>query len=319
MGHGKIKIGQSAFSASQVGTLYGCGWSTMLELYNRYKGINAPSVEVSKEAQESMKFGTFFEDAVAKYFANEMNFKIKKCGETAYWADDMPYFICHPDRLVVGKDDMGRRVALEIKCVSQYSYGWGESGTTEIPDVYFFQVQSYFACQVPCDVVYVVCMRGNRIYSYEILPDEEIIADIRYRVAKAKADFDADIIPSSENCSEAVLKFKDRIDPLADAVGANDDAVSIYNKLIEVHKNADAVKKQEESLKAQLADYMGTAPAVVITEGTKVKKICSWATKNTTSFDFDKLSADHPDIILNDYRSSKLSTFIRISYPREEN
>ena len=319
MGHGKIKIGQSAFSASQVGTLYGCGWGTMLELYNRYKGINAVSAEPSPEAKESMEFGTFFEDAVAKYFANKMGFKIKKCGETAYWADDMPYFICHPDRLVVGKDDMGRRVALEIKCVSPYSNGWGESGTTEIPDVYFFQVQSYFACSVPCDVVYVVCMRGNRIYSYEILPDEEIIADIRYRVAKAKADFDAGIIPSSENCSEAIMKFKDRIDPLADAVGANDDAVSIYNKLIEVHKNADAVKKQEESLKAQLAEYMGTAPAVVITEGTKVKKICSWATKNTTSFDFDKLSADHPDINLNDYRSSKQSTFIRISYPREEN
>ena len=38
MGHGKIKIGSMAFSASQIGTLYGCGWNTMLELYNKYKG-----------------------------------------------------------------------------------------------------------------------------------------------------------------------------------------------------------------------------------------------------------------------------------------
>ena len=117
MGHGKKPIGQSAFSGSQIGTLYGCGWNTKLGLYNKYMGINAVQEQPSPEAQESMSFGTFFEDAVAKYFANKMGFKIKRCGETAYWADDMPYFICHPDRLVVGRDDQGRRVALEIKCV----------------------------------------------------------------------------------------------------------------------------------------------------------------------------------------------------------
>ena len=318
MGHGKIKIGQSAFSASQVGTLYGCGWGTMLELYNRYKGINAVSAEPSPEAKESMEFGTFFEDAVAKYFANKMGFKIKKCCETAYWADDMPYFICHPDRLVTGKDEQGRRVALEIKCVSPYSNGWGDSGTTEIPDVYFFQVQSYFACSVPCDVVYVVCMRGNRIYSYEILPDSEIINDIRYRVSKAKADFDADIIPSSENYSEAVLKFKDRIDLEAEAIGANDEAVSMYDQLVEIHRQSAELEKKEDQLKAQLAEYMGEAPAVVITEGKKVKKICSWSVRNTTVFAFDQLSADHPEINLDDYRTVKTSTSIRISYPRED-
>ena len=318
MGHGKVKIGQSAFSASQVGTLYGCGWNTLLELYNRYKGINAVLQEPSKEAQESMEFGTYFEDAVAKYFAHKMGFRIKKCGETAYWADDMPYFICHPDRLVIGKDGQGRRVALEIKCVSPYSNGWGESGTTEIPDVYFFQVQSYFACEVPCDVVYVVCMRGNRIYSYEILPDDQIIADIRYRVAKVKADFDADKIPTTENYSESISYFSDKVNLDADALGANDEAISAWENLLQARSEKEAAEAKEEGYKKILVDYMGEAPAVVRTEGNKLVKLVSWSETTRNNFDRARLQEEHPEINLNDYYVTTKTRTVRFNYPRKE-
>ena len=316
MGHGKVKIGQAAFSASQVGTLYGCGWSTMLSMYNKYKGIDAVLQEPSKEAQESMEFGSFFEDAVARYFASKMGFKIKKCGETAYWKDDMPYFICHPDRLVVGKDQQGRKVALEIKCVSPFSEGWGETGTTDIPDVYYFQVQSYFACGVPCDVVYVVCMKGNRISSYEILPDDEVIADIRYRVAKAKADFDADIIPNPENYDEAKAFYGRRANLEADGIGANDEVLGLYDRLIKIHYDQDDLKKKEEEIKQTLMESLGEAPAYVTTEGNKLKKICYWTTSTRKVLDTERLEAEHPEIRLADYTSQEPSRRFNVSYPR---
>ena len=318
MGHGKIKIGSMAFSASQIGTLYGCGWSTMLELYNKYKGINAVLQEPSKEAQESMEFGSFFEDSVARYFAAKMDFKIKKCGETAYWQDDMPYFICHPDRLVIGKDKQGRRVALEIKCVSPFSDGWGDTGTTEIPDVYYFQVQGYFACGVPCDVVYVVCMKGNRINTYEILPDDEVIADIRYRVAKAKADFDADIIPEPVNYAEALNLYRQKVDLEADGIGANDEVMEKYNRLLQIHEQQEKLNADEDKIKQELMEGLGEAPAYTMTEGRKIKKIAYWSNGANSKIDEARLKSDFPDLVLDDYKITTTYKKFIIGYPRKK-
>ena len=318
MGHGKVKIGECAFSASQVASLYGCGWNTMLELYNKYKNIDQTLQEPSAEARESMEFGTFFEDSVAKYFAHRMGFRIRKCGETAYWADDMPYFICHPDRLVIGKDEQGRRVALEIKCVSPYSQGWGESGTTEIPDVYFFQVQSYFACQVPCDVVYVVCMRGNRIYSYEILPDDQIIADIRWRVARAKKDFDEGKVPNTENYSESVSYFSNRVKMDADGIGANDEAMDAWVNMLVARNDKEQAEATEEKWKKVLVDYMGENPSVVRTEGNKLVKMAYWTEVVRNTIDKAKLQEDHPEINLNDYYITTKYRTVRFNYPKKE-
>ena len=315
MPSGKVPIGANVFSASNVATWYGCGYNTPLALYNKYKGINIPD-EPSAAAQESMKFGTFFEDAVAKYFAQEMGFKIRKCGETAFWAEDMPYFICHPDRLVIGRDNQKRRVALEIKCVSPFSEGWGESGTTEIPDNYYFQVQSYFACDVPCDVVYVVCMRGNRISSYEILPDEEVIADIRYRVAKAKADFDADIVPEPESYSEAVSVYGRKVRMDDDGVGANDEVLGLYNKLIQIHYEQSELENQEENLKKSLMEALGENPAFVITDGKKIKRICYWSQTTTNRLDKDRLVKAHPEINLENFYNQSITRKFNVSFPK---
>lgn len=320
MGNGLIKIASKGYiTASMIGPLcYGCGFGTPLQMHNRYMGNNELIEQPSPEAQESMDFGTFFEDAVAKYFAHKMGFKIKRCGERAYWADDMPYFICHPDRLVVGRDEMGRRVALEIKCVSPYSYGWGESGTTEIPDVYFFQVQSYFACQVPCDVVYVVCMRGNRIYSYEILPDDQIIADIRYRVAKAKKDFDEGKVPNTENYDESIKYYSNRVNLDADAIGANDEALDAWENMLLARAEKEAAEAEEESYKKILVDYMGEAPSVVRTEGNKLVKMVSWSETTRNTLDKARLQSEHPEINLNDYYITTKNRTVRFNYPKKE-
>ena len=230
----------------------------------------------------------------------------------------MPYFICHPDRLVIGKDAQGRRVALEIKCVRPFSEGWGVSGTTEIPDVYYFQVQGYFACGVPCDVVYVVCMRGNRIYTYEILPDDEVIADIRYRVAKAKADFDADIIPEPVNYGEALNLYSQKVNMEADGIGANDEVMDKYNRLLQIREKQDELKQDEEKIKQELMESLGEAPAYTMTEGKKIKKIAYWSWGSTSSIDKAKLQQDFPNLKLGDY--TKISTYkkFNIAYPSKK-
>ena len=318
MGHGKIRIGAPGYiSASQVANLFGCGYGTRLDMYERYMGTQGER-EVSDEAKRSMEFGTFFEDAVARFWADKNGVKIKKCGETAYWSDDMPYFICHPDRLVIGKDAQGLRTALEIKCVSPYSDGWGEDGSPEIPDNYYFQVQSYYACKVPCDRVFVVCMKGNRITSHEITRDDDVVAEIRARVKALKESFDRGEIPEPENYEEASRFYSRRVRRDVDGVGANDEVLGIYDQLIRIHFDQAKLETQEDELKTDLMKRLGDLPAFTTTNGNKVKSICWWSDTRRSSLDIDRLKAEHPEIDFNEYTTTKDIRSFRISFPRKE-
>lgn len=315
MGHGKKEIGSTVFSASNTGTWFGCGYKTPMELFEQYNG--KPREEPSEEAKKSMAFGTFFEDSVARWYAEKNGVKLRRCGETAYWADDMPYFICHPDRLVIGKDAEEQRIALEIKCVAPFAEGWGPEGTEEIPDVYYFQVQSYYACNVPCDLVKVVCMRGNRIYIYDILRDDDVVAEIRRRVAKAYKDFSAGIAPEPQSFEEASRFYSSRVNKDAEGVGANDEILGLYDRLIKIHYEEGKLKAEEDSIKKSMVTALDEAPAFLSTEDGKVKRIAWWTSVSRTSLDTDALQKDHPEINLEDYKRVSQSSSFRISYPRE--
>lgn len=315
MGHGKKEIGSTVFSASNTGTWFGCGYKTPMELFEQYNG--KPREEPSEEAKKSMAFGTFFEDSVARWYAEKNGVKLRRCGDTAYWSDDMPYFICHPDRLVIGKDAEGQRIALEIKCVAPFAEGWGPEGTEEIPDVYYFQVQSYYACNVPCDLVKVVCMRGNRIYIYDILRDDDVVAEIRKRVAKAYADFSAGIAPEPQSFEEASRFYSSRVNKDAEGVGANDEILGLYDRLIKIHYEEGKLKAEEDSIKKSMVTALDEAPAFLSTEDGKVKRIAWWTSVSRTSLDTDALQKDHPEINLEDYKRVSQSSSFRISYPRE--
>jgi len=315
MGHGKKEIGSTVFSASNTGTWFGCGYKTPMELFEQYNG--KPREEPSEEAKKSMAFGTFFEDSVARWYAEKNGVKLRRCGETAYWSDDMPYFICHPDRLVIGKDAEGQRIALEIKCVAPFAEGWGPEGTEEIPDVYYFQVQSYYACNVPCDLVKVVCMRGNRIYIYDILRDDDVVAEIRRRVAKAYEDFSAGIAPEPQSFEEASRFYSSRVNKDAEGVGANDEILGLYDRLIKIHYEEGKLKAEEDSIKKSMVTALDEAPAFLSTEDGKVKRIAWWTSVSRTSLDTDALQKDHPEINLEDYKRVSQSNTFRISYPRE--
>ena len=317
MGHGKVKIGSTPFSASNAGSFFGCGYRTMLELYEIFRGKEKE--EPTEEAKKSMAFGTFFEESVARWYAEKNGVKLRRCGDTAYWADDMPYFICHPDRLVIGKDAEGQRIALEIKCVAPFAEGWGPEGTEEIPDVYYFQVQSYYACNVPCDLVKVVCMRGNRIYIYDILRDDDVVAEIRKRVSKAWAEFNMGYHPLPENFEDAQKYYGRRLDrrPEAEGVGANDEILGLYDRLIKIHYEEGKLKAEEDSIKKSMVTALDEAPAFLSTEDGKVKRIAWWTSVNRTTLDTDALQKDHPEINLEDYKRVSQSSSFRISYPRE--
>ena len=319
MGSKNIPIGKYVFSASNIATLFNCGFHTTLELYEKFRNPKADyPQEISDASRESMDFGSHFEFPVAKYAAKKLGIKrIKACKTLAFWADDMPYFICHPDYLVIGTDSKGRRAAIECKCVQPFAEGWGEEGTDEIPLNYFIQCQCYFACEVPVDVVYVACMRGNRVYVYEILPDEQIIAEIRRRVAKTYIDFSNGIVPETENYKEAVRFYGQSARLEDEGIGANDEVVATYEELKKVHEMKTLAEKKEEQLKTDLIKALGDSSAFVVTEDKKIKRICYWSDKaQKPSFSREAFEKDHAEIDIDKYYISNKQRVFNISYPR---
>lgn len=319
MPYKNIAIGAPGYiSGSQMANLYGCGYGTPLDVFNRLKGLEGPK-EFSEEAQKSMDFGTFFEEPVAQFFTHLTGLKIKKVGEglRAYYTNELPYLICHPDRIGVGKDEKGRRFALEIKCVRSASEGWGEEGTDEIPDVYFIQVQTYFATGVPCDVVYLACLRGNRVYIYEILPEQGVIADIKRRAQEFKENTDKGIVPEPANYDEAVSVYGRKVD-MENTVGANDEVLEIYKNLLTIHDVQKNLEREEEKQKQALIEKLGEASAFVVADGKKIRNICAWSDTTRTTFDFKAFKKDNPSFNTTPYETTKTLRSFRINYPRSK-
>ena len=321
MGHKLIEIPSTGYlTASQVGTPYGCGFGTPLEMYNRYKGIEDAIKEPTDEAKARMEFGTRFEEAVAQFFTYKTGLKVKRMGEgkMAWWADDMPYFICHPDRIGIGRDSKGRRFALEIKCVAPFAEGWGEEWTDQVPDHYYLQVQSYFACKVPCDVVYMAVMKGNKVLFYEIIEDADVTADIRSRIKRIKDDFDAGIIPNPANYDEAKSYFGRKVNPDDGYVGANDDVLAKYKQLLDIQRRSNDLEDEAKEIKAELMKKLDDHPGYVTVEGKDIKRIIYWTTETRSSFDMARFKKDNPDIDTDAYATSKTIRKFNVSYPRDK-
>ena len=316
MPKGIKKIGVLGFmSCSELPNLYGCGYGTKYDVYARYKGIPAEKV-FSDEAKKSLEFGQRFEDAVAQFFMYKTGLKVTKegNGEMAYWKKERPFFFCHPDRIGNKRDSKGRRFALEIKCVRPNSDGWGEDGSSEIPDNYYLQVQGYFACGVPCDVVYVACMRGNRVYIYEILPDNDVIADIIKRVDAFKDECDHGIVPSSENYKESVTKLKRSVRLEAEGMPAGDAGRALWAEALENHKVYKEAEAKEDELKAKLVDIMGTCPSLITADDGKISIIAKLTTTHKKKFDADALKSDFPDIYTK-YMKETVTDSVKFSFP----
>ncbi len=302
-------------TCSQLSNIYGCGYGTLGDVYDSFMGVKK---EFSEEQKRRMDFGSFFEDPVAQYVAKQMGWRIKRCGNRAWWRKDMPYFICHPDRLLIGKDREGRRAAIEVKCVSPRSEDWGDEWTGQIPDMYFLQCQGYFACGVPCDVVYVACMKGNEVKVYVVLPDEEVIEDIRRRVKETYESFVAGIVPKSENYDEELKRLSKRVDKDAEGMPAGDFGCGLWEKLQKNHKVLTVAKDTEEALKKEMAEFMGEHPSVITTDDKgKIKRIAWLSETHKNEIDKDSLKEDLPDVY-NKYLKDKVTFSLKLAWPREK-
>lgn len=282
-----VKDRTGIIGCSQLGSLLNV--SSYGTPYNVYLDYTGKSEKIfTKEQEESMAMGTFFEDMIAKYGAKKYGVKIRRSNK-AYVHPRIPQFICHPDRLVVGRVD-GLRVGIECKMVQPYAQGWGVPDTDEVPDDYHLQSEGYISCDV-CDIVWLFVMKGNRIYRYIIPRDEELIAMIEFEVET----FIKNVENGVEYYQDSYKLVQDTLkDSEPNKIKFADERIEKLCDLYSVkNKQYKTLEKELDAIKAEIGMFMQDSEIIL---NSQEKKLVSFKKEFRTSFNKNKLKEDHPDI-----------------------
>lgn len=272
---------------SQLGQLlnvssYGTPYNVYQDFIGETKG------EFSDEVKESMAMGTFFEEHIANYAAKKYGVKIRRSNK-AYVHPKFPEFICHPDRLIIGKID-GLRIGVEIKMVQPFSPGWGEPDTDEVPDDYLLQSEGYITCKV-CDIVWLFVMKGNRIIRYIIKKDVALINVIETGVGDFLEKVKSGFVFEPDNY-ELVCKKYNRADP-EKIITADDDIQCKYNEYKEKEHQYKSLKKELDNIKGEIGLYMKDNYRLEDQEG---NKLVTFGVSSMTSFDKKAFEKENPEM-----------------------
>lgn len=280
--------GAGHLSCSQLGGIFGVShYATPYTVALAYLGKEQE--EPSEESQESMSMGHAFEDTIARFYADKLGVHIRK-QNLAYCRKDMPWFVCHPDRLVDERID-GKKVAFEVKFVSPFAKSeWGEEGTDQIPDPYLLQCQGYFFCGVPCDEVWVIRMMGNRIRKFVVKKDDELQQAIMERVTALHDLLEAGKMPEPSNPAEFIAAHpRDN----GEAKAVDEAYVLMLDKRAKLAAKAKAIKDEMDGIDMQVRNVMGDAGRLIGPDG---RQLATLKSQTTNRFDSKSFKLEYPDV-----------------------
>lgn len=143
---------------------------------------------VDDEASAAALWGLADEPAIARMYERETGEKLLDVQDRSH--PKHAFMGASPDRIWAGNDN-GKPRLVQIKSPSEYAPGWGESGTTQIPDVVMLQVQQEMEVfdLDACDVAARIGKTDLRIFTIKrdaalISPLIEIECELWGRIAR---------------------------------------------------------------------------------------------------------------------------------------
>jgi putative phage-type endonuclease len=151
----------------------------VLWLYHEKRGTLP--IDDSTDENTSLKWGSYLEDPICEAYADQTGFKVIRQLQTLR-SEQHPFMIANVDRRVVGLG--GRRLGFEAKS-DAFGFGWGPSGSDEIPPYIMCQIQHYLYV-TGWDEWDLGCLIGNRDFRvYKIARIQSIID----KLIEAEQDF----------------------------------------------------------------------------------------------------------------------------------
>jgi putative phage-type endonuclease len=189
-----LTLRRSGLGATDAAVVAGRSrFSGPFDKYQEMRGTSAPKI-----ATEAMQWGMLLQPLVGRAWSEKHGVKVRACNWT-YFLE--PRIFSHYDF------DISRTEILEVKTASAYGQrDWGEEGTDQIPEEYLLQCQHEIMCRpgvVRCHLA--VLIGGNKLRSYVVERDDELIGNLLTIERKFLDDTDAGIPPTidgTDACSE---------------------------------------------------------------------------------------------------------------------
>lgn len=284
--------------ASAVGAVLGLSkFQSPLTLYHRMRG-EIPE----QEDNELLKEGRYFEDAIGRIAADKYGFEIQLDAPLSMTDGDI--LSGHPDRFFVMEGKIG---VLEIK---QTRYGeighggWGDPGTDQVPEDYWFQTQTYSD----------LALRNTDLFGYPVADFGLLAAHMNSGTELYKIPHDPQVmVKVREECRAFVKRVLDgdAPDPQDEADARNRWAVRERNPIgcdagmLEQLRQLVRLKEQEKALRSQISE-MQTAilcfaqdhDAIVYHDENGAERTVATLGVNR-KFDANQCLAEHPDLLNN--------------------
>lgn len=259
---------RSGIGGSDAAVVLGLNpFKDVYELYLDKRG-EAPE-EDENFLKESRYWGSVLEEPVAQRYAEETGFKIQRANQLIR-SKDNEFMIANIDRKVVGED---RRIGLEVKTAARAD-GWGESGSSEIPQYIMCQIQHYLAV-TSYDCWDLAVLIGNRDFRmYRINPIDEIINQLIDAEEEFWDRVQAGVAPAPNWQSAATTRLLSRLYP-----GTNGQVVrlpDVAQKYQDVMDDANEQKgiydKVVVGCKNRIAMLMGENAVGLLPDGTAITR-----------------------------------------------
>jgi putative phage-type endonuclease len=251
-------------------------------LYDRHPYVSPgdlATIKLTGEEQAStkaMRRGTFLEDAIAQWWAQEHGCAIAPVDQL-YVADRVMATL---DRWAI--DD---GCPIEIKTTSLRAH--------EPEPYWLYQCQAIMLC-AGADACWLVWFDSSMALHERLIEgDEALQLDIADRAERFMAAIDLGIVPDWVDLSYQNISALHPL-PLVEATELDDDGLSLVRELATLRQIQKDAAKEEGACKDALAKLLLDHDTATW-EG---HEVLTWkATKPTLVLDKDMLAADHPDLV----------------------
>lgn len=271
---------RKGIGGSDIGPILGLSpWKSAYQVYQEKRG------EVPHwEGNDTTDWGLRMEPTLRQFYSDKTG-RAVRVPDKILVHPDHPFMLASLD----GLTDCCRVVELKT---ARFGKGWGEPGTSEIPDYYSTQTQWYLAVTGFPVADVVVSIGGAPAALYEVQEDKEL----QEMMIEAAAAFWQRVIdgnpPDVVSFSDAVSKFG--LSGTAGIVYADAEVVAAVEALRQVKEQKEALEAQEDELKAKCVVALGEAGDALVDTGGRVLVTYKLA-KGRETVDSKKLAISYPE------------------------
>jgi putative phage-type endonuclease len=233
--------------ASDVPAIAGVStYATPIDVWQSKVGLVEPNPETPLT-----RWGNLLEPVIAEEAERELGVKFRRLARAVHYRD-WPILFAHLDRT-------SAEAILEVKS-SMTTKGWGESGSSEVPDHVALQVQAQLAC-ADKELAYVAALIGYRDFrTYRIARDRELFDDLIQPLLREFWTLVETNTPPEPDGSDGYGSFIRRLHPSdgGDERAATPEEQLLGSALANAIAERERAEAHESELKQRLMLAMGT-------------------------------------------------------------